>query len=160
MICVKYEELISILLNSIEIIGIFVAIVVGLVVSKILSLKTEQSQLKSRISDIDKELQTMKNQYSIKKEENYDYYKEDVIYDILDSIFDEKEPDFLMDKIPHIEDNYKEEFYNYVTKYIYDLKDVIDNGKTSIEECKKRLKVKENSIEDIIINEIYERCGF
>ena len=39
----KYEELISILLNSIEIIGIFVAIVVGLVVSKILSLKTEQS---------------------------------------------------------------------------------------------------------------------
>ena len=70
----KYEELISILLNSIEIIGIFVAIVVGLVVSKILSLKTEQSQLKSRISDIDKELQTMKNQYSIKKEENYDYY--------------------------------------------------------------------------------------
>jgi len=157
---VKYEELISILLNSIEIIGIFVAIVVGLVVSKILSLKTEQSQLKSRISDIDKELQTMKNQYSIKKEENYDYYKEDVIYDILDSIFVEKEPDFLMDKIPHIEDNYKEEFYNYVTKYIYDLKDVIDNGKTSIEECKKRLKVKENSIEDIIINEIYERCGF
>lgn len=156
----KYEELISILLNSIEIIGIFVAIVVGLVVSKILSLKTEQSQLKSRISDIDKELQTMENQYSIKKEENYDYYKEDVIYDILDSIFDEKEPDFLMDKIPHIEDNYKEEFYNYVTKYIYDLKDVIDNGKTSIEECKKRLKVKENSIEDIIINEIYERCGF
>ena len=156
----KYEELISILLNSIEIIGIFVAIVVGLVVSKILSLKTEQSQLKSRISDIDKELQTMENQYSIKKEENYDYYKEDVIYDILDSIFDEKEPDFIMDKIPHIEDNYKEEFYNYVTKYIYDLKDVIDNGKTSIEECKKRLKVKENSIEDIIINEIYERCGF
>lgn len=156
----KYEELISILLNSIEIIGIFVAIVVGLVVSKILSLKTEQSQLKSRISDIDKELQTMENQYSIKKEENYNYYKEDVIYDILDSIFDEKEPDFLMDKIPHIEDNYKEEFYNYVTKYIYDLKDIIDNGKTSIEECKKRLKVKENSIEDIIVNEIYERCGF
>ena len=156
----KYEELISILLNSIEIIGIFVAIVVGLVVSKILSLKTEQSQLKSRISDIDKELQTMENQYSIKKEENYDYYKEDVIYDILDSIFVEKEPGFLMDKIPHIEDNYKEEIYNYVTKYIYDLKDVIDNGKTSIEECKKRLKVKENSIEDIIINEIYERCGF
>ena len=156
----NYEELISILFNSIGIIGIFVAIVVGLVVSKILSLKTEQSQLKSRISDIDKELQTMENQYSIKKEENYDYYKEDVIYDILDSIFVEKEPDFLMDKIPHIEDNYKEEFYNYVTKYIYDLKDVIDNGKTSIEECKKRLKVKENSIEDIIINEIYERCGF
>lgn len=156
----KYEELISILLNSIEIIGIFVAIVVGLVVSKILSLKTEQSQLKSRISDIDKELQTMENQYSIKKEENYNYYKEDVIYDILDSIFDEREPDFLMDKIPHIEDNYKEEFYNYVTKYIYDLKDIIDNGKTSIEECKKRLKVKENSIEDIIVNEIYERCGF
>ena len=27
-------------------------------------------------------------------------------------------------------------------------------------ECKKRLKVKENSIEDIIVNEIYERCGF
>lgn len=156
----KYDELISILLNSIEIIGIFVAIVVGLVVSKILSLKTEQSQLKSKISDIDKELQTMENQYSIKKQENYDYYKENVIYDILDSIFYEKELDFLMDKTPHIEDNYKEEFYNYVTKYIYDLMDVIDNGKTSIEECKKRLKVKENSIEDIIVNEIYERSDF
>ena len=43
-----YKDLIDILLNSIEIIGIFVAIIVGLVVSKILSLKTEQSDLRVR----------------------------------------------------------------------------------------------------------------
>lgn len=156
----NYKDLISILLNSIEIIGIFVAIVVGLVVSKILSLKTEQNQLKSRISDLEKELQTMENQYSMKKEENYIYYKEDAIYDILDVIFQEKDESVLIENIPHVDDKYKKDFYDYVANYIVKLRDVINEGKTPIENCKKNLKVKENSIEEIIIDEIYERCGF
>lgn len=156
----NFDELISILLSSIEIIGIFVAIVVGLVVSKILSLKTEQSQLKSRISDLEKELQTMENQYSIKKEENYIYYKEETVYDILDTIFKEKDEKFLTEKVPHVENEYKKEFYDYVAKYIVKIRDVIDGGKTPIDDCKKKLKVKENSIEETIIDEIYERCGF
>jgi len=84
----EYNELIDLLLNSIQIVGIFTAIVVGLVVSKIISLKTEQNELESKISDIDKELLVINNQLNKKKEENYNYYIENTVYDILDAIFE------------------------------------------------------------------------
>ena len=77
----EYNELIDLLLNSIQIVGIFTAIVVGLVVSKIISLKTEQNELESKISDIDKELLVINNQLNKKKEENYNYYIENTVYD-------------------------------------------------------------------------------
>ena len=65
-----YEELIDLLLDSVQIIGIFLAIVVGLVVSKILNMKTEQNELKDNIEDINKELEIYNVRLSKKKEEN------------------------------------------------------------------------------------------
>ena len=45
-----YKDIIELLTNSIQIIGIFAAIIIGLVVSKILSIKAEQDDLKIKIS--------------------------------------------------------------------------------------------------------------
>lgn len=50
-IYVCYKDIIELLSNSIQIIGIFAAIIIGLVVSKILSIKAEQDDLKIKISD-------------------------------------------------------------------------------------------------------------
>ena len=46
-----YNDIIELLYNSIQIIGIFAAIIIGLVVSKILSIKSEQEDLKVKITD-------------------------------------------------------------------------------------------------------------
>ena len=63
-----YEELISLLLDSIQIIGIFLAIVVSLVMSKIINIKIEQNELKEKITDLNKEIEVL-NQ-SLKDKEN------------------------------------------------------------------------------------------
>ena len=75
--------------NSIQIIKIFVTIIIGLVVSKILSIKEEQEQLKVKINDSEKQLKVMKKQLEKAKEENYRYYKEDTIDEIMYSVFSE-----------------------------------------------------------------------
>ena len=45
-----YKDIIELLSNSIQIIGIFAAIIIGLIVSKILSIKAEQDDLKIKKS--------------------------------------------------------------------------------------------------------------
>lgn len=111
----EYSDIIDLLSNSIQIIGIFVAIIIGLVVSKILSIKEEQEQLKVKINDSEKQLKVMKKQLEKAKEENYRYYKEDTIDEIMYSVFSEsKEYDYLSDKTPYVENEYKEKFYNYI----------------------------------------------
>ncbi len=155
-----YKDLIDILLNSIQIIGIFVAIIVGLVVSKILSLKTEQNDLRVRISDIDKELLVMEEQLKKKKKENYKYYEENAVYDIIDSIFDDdvQKYDFLSDHTPFVENDYKEKFYNHIMDV---LKKAYESFKTDdfvLEEYKKENKIKKDSIEELAIDLMIERC--
>lgn len=49
-----FNDVISLLSSSIQIIGIFVAVIIGLVVSKILSIKGEQETLKVKINDNEK----------------------------------------------------------------------------------------------------------
>ena len=120
----KYSDIIDLLSNSIQIIGILVAIIIGLVVSKILSIKEEQEQLKVKINDSEKQLKVMRKQLEKAKEENYRYYKEDTIDEIMYSVFLEgKEYDYLSDKTPYVENEYNEKFYNYI------MEDVIDNNK-------------------------------
>ena len=104
-----YKDIIELLTNSIQIIGIFAAIIIGLVVSKILSIKAEQDDLKIKISDGDKELKVMKKQLQKTKEENYEYYKRETIDEIMYSIFSKREKyDYYSDKTPFVENEYKE----------------------------------------------------
>lgn len=155
-----YKDLIDILLNSIQVIGIFVAIVVGLVVSKILSLKTEQSDLKVRISDIDKELLVMEEQLKKKKKENYKYYEENVVYDIIDSIFDNdvEKYDYLSDNTAFVENEYKEKFYNHIMEVLRDAHKSFVEDKVTLEDYKKKTKIKKDSMEELAIDLLYERC--
>lgn len=158
----EYSDIIDLLSNSIQIIGIFVAIIIGLVVSKILSIKEEQEQLKVKINDSEKQLKVMKKQLEKAKEENYRYYKEDTIDEIMYSVFSEgKEYDYLSDKTPYVENEYKEKFYNYIMedvikKAYYSFND--DN--IELEKYKKENKIKKDSIEEYAINELYDWGDF
>ena len=98
-----YKDIIELLSNSIQIIGIFAAIIIGLVVSKILSIKAEQDDLKIKISDGEKELKVMEKQLQKTKEENYEYYKKETIDEIMYSIFSKGEKyDYYSDKTPFV----------------------------------------------------------
>ena len=111
-----FKDVINLLSDSIQIIGIFVAVIIGLVVSKILSIKEEQDTLKVKINDNNNnELEITKKQLIKVKEENYRYYKENTIDEIMCSVFSEgKEYDYLSDKTPFVENEYKKEFYVYI----------------------------------------------
>ena len=60
-----WKNLIDLILNSIEIIGVFIAIIIGLVISKVMELRKEKEELSDAIVDLDNELETngiLKNQ--------------------------------------------------------------------------------------------------
>lgn len=157
----EYNEIIDLLLNSIQIIGIFTAIVVGLVVSKILSLKTEQNDLKTKISDIDKELSVINSQVNQKKEENYKYYKENTIYEILDAIFDKNEKyDYLSDNTPFVENEYKEAFCKQIYEIYRKAFESFSKNNISLEDFKVKNKIEKDSIEELAVDEFYERGDF
>lgn len=150
----EWDDLIGLILNSIEIIGVFIAIIIGLIISKVIDLKKEKNEVIDMIEDIDNELENMNKQFEKLKQENYKFYKEDNLYSIIDLIFDEKECEISY-SLPYISEKDQKDFYEYVKIYINKVIENID--KNTLEQCKKKLKVEKNSIEEMIIDEIYER---
>jgi len=150
----EWDDLIGLILNSIEIIGVFIAIIIGLIISKVIDLKKEKNEVVDTIEDIDNELENMNKQFEKLKQENYKFYKEDNLYSMIDLIFDEKECEISY-SLPYISEQDQKDFYEYVKKYINKVIENID--KNTLEQCKKKLKVEKNSIEEMIIDEIYER---
>lgn len=150
----EWDDLIGLILNSIEIIGVFIAIIIGLIISKVIDLKKEKNEVVDTIEDIDNELENMNKQFEKLKQENYKFYKEDNLYSIIDLIFDEKECEISY-SLPYISEKDQKDFYEYVKIYINKVIENID--KNTLEQCKKKLKVEKNSIEEMIIDEIYER---
>ena len=57
------NNLIDLILNSIQIIGIFIAIIIGLVISKVMELKKEKEEVSEEIEDLDNELETLNKQF-------------------------------------------------------------------------------------------------
>lgn len=149
----EWKDLIDLILNSIQIIGIFIAIIIGLIISKVMDLKKEKSEINDTIIDIDNELNTLNEQFEKLKEDNYLFYKQDNVYEIINSILEKKEYDY-DENIPYVNIEYQKEFFNYVKEYMIK---VVDKYKKdiSIEELKNELDIKENSIEEIIAEEIY-----
>lgn len=150
----EWDDLIGLILNSIEIIGVFIAIIIGLIISKVIDLKKEKNEVVDTIEDIDNELENMNKQFEKLKQENYKFYKEDNLYSMIDLIFDEKECEISY-SLPYISEQDQKDFYEYVKIYINKVIENID--KNTLEQCKKKLKVEKNSIEEMIIDEIYER---
>lgn len=151
----EWNEMIELLLNSIQIIGVFIAIILGLVISKVMELKKEKSELLDFIEEIDIELNHLKNRFDKLKKENYEFYKEDNVYSVINSIF-EKEEFEMSNSIPYISEREQKDYYNHVKEYISQVLKVIKSG-ASLEECKRILKVEKYSVEDTIVDETYER---
>lgn len=146
----EWNEMIELLLNSIQIIGVFIAVILGLVISKVMELKKEKSELLDFIEEIDIELNHLKNRFDKLKKENYKFYKEDNVYSVINSIF-EKEEFEMSNSIPYISEREQKDYYNHVKEYISQVLKVIKSG-ASLEECKRILKVEKYSVEDTIVD--------
>ena len=84
----EWNNLIELILNSIQIIGVFIAIIIGLIISKVTELKKEKSEILDTVEDIDNELYTMNDQFDKLKEDNYKFYKEENVYSMIDLIME------------------------------------------------------------------------
>lgn len=149
---IDWADLIDLILNSIQIIGVFIAIIIGLIISKVIEINNEKNSLKEAISDIDDELKFKKQQFEEFKNINYAEYEEDVIDEILDSICEDKEYVFY-EYYAFVEIEYQKNFYKYVKEYISKIKLLTSDGKSK-EACRKELKIEEDSIEEVILNRI------
>ena len=105
----EWNTLLELILNSIQIIGIFIAIIIGLIISKVMDLKKEKSEIIDALGDIDNEIETTNEQLEKLKEANYDFYKEDNVYDIVHSILEQEEYQF-NDNIPYVSIDYQKDF--------------------------------------------------
>lgn len=152
-----WNNLIDLILNSIQIIGVFIAIIIGLVISKVMELKKEKEEISDTIVDIDNELETLNKQFEELKEDNYNFYKEDCVYDMIESILKGEEYEFY-DNIPYISIDEQKQFYSYIKEYGSKVVDFFEKDIT-MEQCIKELKVMPNSIEETIIEEIYDWRG-
>ena len=142
----EWDNLIELILNSIQIIGVFIAIIIGLIISKVMDLKKEKNEAIDTIEDITNELENMNKQFNGLKEEQYEFYKEDSVFAIIDLIFEGKECE-ISNSVPYISEQ---------EQNVLKVADIISKN-ISIEECKKQLKVEKYSVEETIVDEIYER---
>lgn len=154
---VEWNDLINLILNSIQIIGIFIAIIIGLIISKVMDLKKEKAEIIDILNDVDVELKTNNEQFQQLKEDNYNYYKNDNVYDIVESILKKEKYQF-SDNIPYVSIDYQKEFYDYVKQYMFKIYEKMKDKKI-LEECKKELDIKTYSVEETIAEELYEWRG-
>ena len=149
-----WNNLINLILNSIQIIGVFIAIIIGLIISKVMELKKEKSEIIDALNDIDNELIINNEQLEQLKEDIYNYYKYDSVYDIVNSILEKEDYNFDAN-IPYVSIDIQKEFFEYVQQYMIKVYEKMKDKKI-LEECKKELKIENNSIEEIIAEEMYE----
>ncbi len=149
-----WNDLIDLILNSIQIIGIFIAIIIGLVISKVMELKKEKEEVSDTIEDLDSELETLNKQFEELKEDNYNFYKEDNVYEMLKSIFDGEEYKFV-DNIPYVSMDEQKQFFSYIKEYGAKVVSFLEEGK-NMKQCMQEMKVEPDSVEETIIEEIYD----
>ncbi len=149
-----WKNLIDLILNSIEIIGVFIAIIIGLVISKVMELRKEKEELSDAIVDLDNELETLNKQFKKLKENNCNFYKENCVYDMVEAILSCKEYEFY-DNVPYVSIDEQKQFFSYVKEYSSKVMGLIEKNITKAQ-CVKKLNSTHNSIEEIIIEELYD----
>ena len=70
------------------------------------------------------------------------------MYDIVHSILEQEEYQF-NDNIPYVSIEYQKDFFKYVKQYMVKVYEKLKDKKT-LEDCKKELKIENNSVEEII----------
>ena len=91
------------------------------------------------------------------EEDNYNYYKYDSVYDIVNSILEKEDYNFDAN-IPYVSIDIQKEFFEYVQQYMIKVYEKM-KAKKILEECKKELKIENNSIEEVIAEEMYDWRG-
>lgn len=152
-----WNNLIDLILNSIQIIGIFIAIIIGLLITKVMDLKKEKEEVSDTIEDLDNELETLNKQFEELKQENYNFYKEDNVYEMIQSILKGEEYKYI-DSIPYVTVEEQKRFYSYIKEFGGKVLSVMEKNKTMVE-CIKELNAKPNSVEETIIEELYDWRG-
>lgn len=158
MICF---DVMNLLLNSISIVGIFVAVVVGMVVSKILSFNAEKSELNVNISDSKNKFKEIKKQYDNLIFNKRTMCMEKIGHELLDCFKKDENYDFINDYIEWMCDEYVTvEFIENFHQRLHELLTKFEKVKNNQEEIKKFMKengVLEDSIEYKILLESKKR---
>jgi septal ring factor EnvC (AmiA/AmiB activator) len=154
------SEIINFLSLNIQIIGVFIAIIGGLVATKILSLNAEKDELRAKINSCDKEIKYINKTLNQNKKLNERIYQEDILCEIMDSIIERREEFDLMEyQNPYISREMRENFYNHVISVVLEGLKSIRENKESLEEVSKTLNVKKGTIDYKILEDLYERVG-
>lgn len=149
----SWNELCDLTFNSISIIGVFIAIIIGLIISKVTDLNREYGELKDSIENIDSELNIKKEYFDKLIVDNYEFYKKDNIGKILNDIYN-ADGFIFINNVPYVDEKMQREYFDYVNK----LKDkIVPYIKKNYiyEDCRFHLKIKEGSLDDIILSEVY-----
>lgn len=81
-----WNELVDLALNSIQIIGVFIAIIIGLVISKAMEMKRESSELSDALEDAKCEIVNCEQYLDKLEKENDEYYRYNYAGDITRAI--------------------------------------------------------------------------
>lgn len=147
----KCFDVMNLLLNSINIVGIFVAIVVGMVVSKIMSFNAEKSELNVNINDSKNKLNEIKKQYDNLISKKQTMCKEKIGYELLNCFermenyaFINEYIEWMCDEYVTIEfiENFHQNLHELLTKF-----DRVKNNHQEINKFMKENNVLDNSIE-------------
>lgn len=157
----KCFDVMNLLLNSINIVGIFVAIVVGMVVSKILSFNAEKSELNVNINDSKNKLNEIKKQYDNLILKKRTMCKEKIGYELLNCFEKVENYDFINDYIEWMcDEDVTIEFIEDFHQNLHELLTKFDRVKNNHQEINKFMKennVLDNSIEYKILLESKKR---
>lgn len=155
---IEYDEIISLLLTSIEIVGIIIAIVVGMLGTKILAQKEDKSNIEDKLSDLDEEISIKKKELKNKMDENIYYCENSIIEDMVYC--------FLVgDKYNPSEYNYDyfdkavhEKFSKKVTSELIEISKYSHNNPDSdYSKSKTDLNVKDSTLKDRVLFEYYRQ---
>lgn len=149
----SWSELCNLTFNSISVIGIFIAIIIGLVISKITDLNREYGELKDFIENIETELLVKNEHFNKLINDNYEFYKKDNIGSILDVLYTGNDFIFI-DSIPYIDEKMQKDYFDYVSVLKDKVIKLIEKN-YSIDNCRIHLKIQEGSLDDIILQEIF-----
>lgn len=120
------ETINDLMLVSIQIIGIFIAIIGGLVASKLLSMRAEKEELIDKIKTLEKKKKHNQRDLDNKIAKNYEIYRENEYDLIIDSIiYDDKDYEYDTFEYydPYITEETRKKFVDKVCDIITKLTD-------------------------------------
>jgi len=156
----EFNETINLLGSSIQIVGVFVAIIGGLVATKILSFNAEKEQIANEINDIDIEIETARQYLGEKESRNEKLYKEEMAWEITNSILEGEEIDLSENDNYLISMETREEFYRYVKEVLkqgYEMYKSDEEAYKNLNDFVKANNYKKGSVEYEILETLHER---